>query len=378
MIASTKTQVESLSYVNNEDAEPVTTGADNGLTLDDVTGLDYDDPLWDDLLDQMTLEELETIALGDMYKIAGAESIGVAESAMAEGPQGVSSWITGTSGANYQVQMYLALTWNKEIAHEQGTMFGREARALAITSLCAPAVNIHRTPYSGRNFEYFSEDGYLAGMIAANEVYGAREEGIIMIVKHFALNDQESNRGEYYTSLFTWSKEQAIREVYVKPFELAVKVGKTTGIMTSFNRIGSTWTGASKALCTDLLRTEWGFRGLTLTDLYCSPNNEWWMNPAQGFHAGQSTYLSFNLDLGFLAITSDLSIDTSDASNQVAIRECAHQVLYTLSQCTISPADYDTTWFTIAVIVDVIAGLAILAYAGFIVWKAVKKDKKKE
>ena len=370
---------EDTSYEKDPDAKPVTTGADNGLTVADITGTDYDDPFfadtWEQLLDQMTLEDMTSLLGTCMYGTPEIESIGLEAKTMSEGPQGVSAWIAGITGANYPCQTYIALTWNKDIASEQGAMFAEEARAVGVSAMMAPATNIHRTPYCGRNFEYYSEDGFLSGKMAANVTYGAREGGLIMFVKHFGLNDQETHRGEYFTSLFTWCNEQAMREVFLKPFELAVKEGKTLGIMSSFNRVGGTWTGASKALLTDLLRTEWGFRGTVITDLYMgAANNEWWMDAEQGVLAGQDLWLTLTIFGG-----NGQSFDTSDPTIQNAMRTATKHVLYTLTQSTISPAPASPDWFYhIALPIDIAVGVLIAAYAVFIVVKAKQKGKEEK
>lgn len=234
--------------VTDTDIPAITTGANNGVTVEDVKLLDPTDPLWDELLDNLTVEEMVPFIVDARFTTPAIERIGLDGSVMIDGPQGLNGWMVGVSGTSYPVQEYVALTWNKDIANKQGELLVREARASNVSGLLAPAVNIHRTPYSGRNFEYYSEDGFLSGKMAAQVSYAAREEGVTVFVKHFALNDQEQFRGEYYTSLFTWSNEQAMREIYLKPFEIAVKEGRSTGIMSSFNRVGATWTGASRAL----------------------------------------------------------------------------------------------------------------------------------
>lgn len=354
--------------VQDGDIPAITTGANNGVTVEDVKLLDPNDPLWDDLLDNLTVEEMVPFIVDARFVTPEIERIGLNGQVMIDGPQGLNGWMVGISGTSYPVQEYVALTWNKEIAAKQGELLAREARTSNVSGLLAPAANIHRTPYCGRNFEYYSEDGFLSGKMAAQMSYAAREQGVTVFVKHFALNDQEQFRGEYYTSLFTWSNEQAMREIYLKPFELAVKEGRTTGIMSSFNRVGSTWTGASKALLTDLLRTEWGFKGSVVTDLYVGAmNNEWWMDIEQGIRAGNDMWLT-----AFVAG----EIDSTDPGNQYYMRECMRHIIYTISQSTVSPQTPEPTWFyTVALPIDIVAGVLILGYAGFILYKGLKKDK---
>lgn len=397
-------------YESDENAETIVTGKENGLrlfTLKDGTFAtqaqlegdlqageeivlneelfmqlyaDDDSPLWDELLDQLTFDEMLGLVTESQFGTKAVESIGLIATNHTDGPQGISSFSTdGGKGINYPVQEYIAQTWNKEIAAKQGTLFGREARIGGVAGMYAPAANIHRTPYCGRNFEYYSEDGYLSGMMASNVIYSAREQGIFMYMKHFALNDQEQFRGENTTSLMTWSNEQAIREIYVKPFEIAVKQGRATAIMTSFNRIGATWTGASKALLTDLLRNEWGFKGSTITDLHMDfgfalPGgmnmDEWWMNGEQGIRAGQDSWLVM------AGVGNRPSLDTSDPTTQNAMRESVKHIIYTVAQSNVSPNVLEPTWFYIALPIDIVVGLAIVGYAVFMVVKARKNKNK--
>ena len=352
--------VENLSYEDDPSAKSITAGVDHGLTMEDVKGLPYDDPTWNRLLEQMSLEEMETLITSGNYSTPEIPSVGQPATAESDGPQGINAWIIDVTGVSYPVEMYIGQTWNVEIAAEQGRLIGREARASGVTGMYAPAVNIHRTPYAGRNFEYYAEDGYLSGEMAASNIYAAREEGIIMFVKHFALNDQETYRGEYFTGLFTWSNEQAMREIYLKPFELAVKKGHTTAVMSSFNRIGATWAGASHALLTDLLREEWGFQGMVITDMFVgSRNNEWWMNGEQGIRAGQDLWLAMWFGPG------DLEFDKTNPTTQNAMRTACKNILYTFAQSEVSPRTPTADWFYfLALPIDIIwfAGMAVYAF----------------
>ena len=401
-----------IQYSNDANAQPIVTEQENNLrlfTLADGTFAtqaqlegdladgqelvlneelfsqlyaDDDSPLWDDLLDQLSLDEMKGLIVEAQFGTHAIESIGLLATHHSDGPQGVSSFSAGDGGKgiNYPVQEYIAQTWNKEIAAKQGNLFGREARVGGIAGMYAPAANIHRTPYSGRNFEYYSEDGFLSGQMAAKVIHAGREQGIFMYMKHFALNDQDQFRGENTTSLMTWSNEQAIREIYVKPFEIAVKEGNATAIMTSFNRIGATWTGASKALLTDLLRTEWGFKGSTITDLHMHYGvsfagvnyDEWWMNSEQGIRAGQDSWLVL-ADVGIRP-----ELDLENATTQNAMRESVKHIIYTVAQSNVSPNVVEPTWFYIALPIDIAVGVLIAAYAVFIVVKAKQKGKEEK
>ena len=366
-----------LGWEEEKNVEKITTGADNGLTIDDLDGLTYEDPEYKErmqlLLDQLTIEDMETMICNNNYKFAPIESIGFEGMTTGEGPQGLSAWMSGISGVNFPVAMMVGQTWNTEIAAEEARMFAREARAAGVGAYMAPATNIHRTPYSGRNFEYYSEDGFLAGKMAAAVTYSAREEGIIMYVKHFGLNDQDSYRGERFTSIYTWCNEQAMREIYLKLFEIAVKEGRTLGIMSSFNRIGATWAGASKALLTDLLRTEWGFVGSVITDMY--DGNADWMSEEQGLFAGQDTWLS--VPFGGSPGLSDEALASPTIQKYMRIA-CEH-IINTLAQATVSPADVPADWFYhVALPIDIVVGVLILGYGVFIVVWTIRKNKKEK
>lgn len=352
--------VENLTYEDDPSAKAITTGVNHGMTVESVKGLPYDDPAWNRLLEQMSLEDMETLITSGNYSTPEIESIGLPATAESDGPQGINAWIINVTGVSYPVEMYVGQTWDVDIAAELGRMIAREARASGVSGMYAPAVNIHRTPYAGRNFEYYAEDGYLSGEMAASNVYAAREEGIIMFVKHFALNDQETYRGEYFTGLFTWSNEQAMREIYLKPFELAVKKGHTLALMSSFNRIGATWSGASHALLTDLLREEWGFQGMVITDMFVgSRNNEWWMNGEQGIRAGQDLWMAMWFGPG------DLEFDETNPTTQNAMRTACKNILYTFAQSEVSPTTPSADWFYfIALPIDILwfAGMAVYAF----------------
>ena len=367
---------KNLGWDEESGVEKITTGADNGMTIEDLKGLSYEDPEYTEkmelLLDQLSVEDMATMILSNNYKFSAIESIGFEGMTTGEGPQGLSAWMSGISGINFPVAMMVGQTWNVDIAAREAQLFAREARAAGVGAYMAPATNIHRTPYSGRNFEYYSEDGFLSGKMAASVTYAAREEGVIMFVKHFGLNDQDSYRGERFTSIYTWCNEQAMREIYLKPFEIAVKEGKTLGIMSSFNRIGATWAGASKALLTDLLRSEWGFVGSVITDMF--DGNADWMSEEQGLFAGQDTWLS--VPFGGSPSLSDEALKSPTI--QKYMREACRHIINTISQATVSPADVPADWFYRVVLpIDIVVGVLILAYAVFVVVWTIKKKKEK-
>lgn len=233
------------------------------FTLYDLIGKDYDHEDWDKFLDQFTIDQYANVIGNATYALGGHASLvdlGIPRTANLDGPSGLSS------GVNFVAQIVVAATWNKELAYRMGTHIGNEALWTNAGGWYAPGVNIHRSPFSGRNFEYYSEDPVLSGMIANETTKGATDKGVIVYIKHFALNDQETDRTS--NGILTWANEQTMREIYLKAFELPIVEGKTRGVMSAFNRIGTTWAGASYELLTEILRDEWGFEGVVVTDMF--------------------------------------------------------------------------------------------------------------
>lgn len=212
----------------------------------------------------------------------------------------------------------IANTWNVDLATAFGEGIGKMANEMGVSGWYAPAMNIHRSAFGGRNFEYYSEDGVLSGKIAANAIKGAAEYGVYSYMKHFALNDQEYNR---QSMLCTWSEEQATREIYLKPFEYAVKEGNAGAVMSSYNYIGVTWAGAKDELLNGILRDEWGFKGFVLTD-YCGNFN--YMNADQFIrNGGDSALVAY--DVG-----SNYPTDTTSATAVKEMRRAAKDIMYTV------------------------------------------------
>ncbi|MDR2071384.1 MAG: glycoside hydrolase family 3 C-terminal domain-containing protein [Treponema sp.] len=240
------------------------------LRLADMVTVPYGDPRWDTFVSQLTLKEMSDLAGNGAWQINGIERLGIPRSLTPDGSTGIfattySGAVMGASGAGvtYPTPVVIASTWNEDVARLMGISVGSEGQAYGYNGWYAPSMNIHRTPFNARNFEYYSEDGVLAGKIAASVVAGAREKGMITFIKHFAMNEREENCRD---KLFTWATEQAIREIYLKPFELAIKEGGALGIMTAFNYIGHTWVGGHEGILTGIVRDEWGFPGVIITD----------------------------------------------------------------------------------------------------------------
>ena len=251
-------------YDNASDEMPVT-GANNGLTLSDLTGKAYDDADWDKLLDQLTVKDMiNMICLGD-EQTARVDSVGKAATSDCDGTAGLSNFMTGAQGTSFGTEVLMAQTWNTELAYRMGKAMGAEFAEVGSYGWYGPAMDTHRSAFCGRNFEYYSEDGVLAGYFAAAQVSGVATNGVYAYMKHFALNDQETNR---LAALMTYSNEQAIREIYLKPFELTIKNCDSTSlaVMSSYNWIGTEPSCANSNLLQTVLRDEWGFVGMVITD----------------------------------------------------------------------------------------------------------------
>ncbi len=233
------------------------------ISLVNLTGRAYDDPLWNVLLNQMSASEMYNLVRVGGYQTQLVESISKPSTIDKDGPAGISSTLVGGKGAfGYPVECVISSTWNLEIAQRIGELVGEDGLYTATSGWYAPSMNIHRTPFAGRNFEYYSEDGFISGMFGAATVKGCESKGLYAYVKHFAFNDQETNR----SSISTFTNEQAAREIYLKPFQITVEKGRCHGIMAAMNRIGTTWVGHSKPLMTNILRGEWDFQGMVITD----------------------------------------------------------------------------------------------------------------
>ena len=239
------------------------------LTLAQMKGLAYDDPKWEDLLNQTKLSEQHILYGNSGYGTKAIEAIQKPKTFEYDGPAGISNFITGKSGFGYPNTILLAATWNQELANEYGKLMGEDAILTKTAGWYAPATNLHRSPFSGRNYEYFSEDPFQSGRITANIIKNVQQKGVYVYMKHFALNDQETNRAAN-NQVSVWAQEQAIRELYLKPFQMGVEDGGAKGIMLSMNRIGSTWSGDHYPLLTAVCRGEWGFNGIFITDYLAS------------------------------------------------------------------------------------------------------------
>lgn len=351
---------------NNEADEMPVTGAKGSMELYELRGADYDDPRWETLLDQVTVDEMvDLIAFGG-HQNAAVDSVGKIRILDTDGPAGVNSSTLGAFGTGFCSEVVLAQTWNEDLAVEYAKAMGEEFADFYITGWYAPSMNMHRSAFGGRDFEYYSEDSVLSARMAAAEVNGALESGMYPFIKHFALNEQEINRNAL---LCTWSNEQAIREIYLKPFEEAVKSnpdGKIA-VMSSYNYIGTEWAGGCAPLLQEVLRGEWGFKGMVLSDYF---GNYGYMDADRAVRGGTDIMLG---TAGNDAIMTDRS-----ATSVLAMRQAVKNIFYT----TVNSSAYENyepgtipAWLTMVYGADAV--IAVLLIAGEALAIAGYRRKKK-
>lgn len=301
-------------YVNpSNEGDKITTGADNGLTLSDMVGVPYDDEKWDKLLDELSVDEMAKLMGYGGFSTVEIASIDKVATIDIDGPAGLNALTSDISGVQFPSEAVIGSTYNVELVDEMGQTYAQEANAHGVVGIYAPGLNIHRTPFSGRNFEYYSEDPVLNGKLGAAMTRGCNSMGVYCYPKHFALNDQETNR----SGVCVWSNEQAMREIYLKAFEIVVKEGNNHGLMSSYNRIGTVWSGGCKELLTNVLRGEWGFEGAVATDYA----NAKLLNADQALMAGGDLMLSTTG-----ATLSDKV--TGSTEGQQKLRQASKNVLY--------------------------------------------------
>ena len=367
-------------YVAPEDM-PKHSSRDTNVQLYEVKDKEYDDggegeKMWNDLLDQITIAEMSNLIGTGNFNTKAIESIGKPLTTDPDGPAGFTVFMGDPSVYGtcfYASECIIAATWNVELGTKMGESIGNESLmgnergdGRPYSGWYAPAMNIHRSPFSGRNWEYYSEDPLLSGKMAANVVQGANSKGVYTYLKHFALNDQETNR----EGVLTWASEQSMREIYYRPFELAVKEGGSMAMMSSFNRIGSTWAGGHRALLTDLLRDEWGFKGMVITDFNTNAN---YMPADQMIRAG-----------GDLNLCQDIQPGNNYTATQVtAMRNATRNILYTVSRSNAMNGSGEgvvwgysiPSWMMIVIIVDVSVLALLIGWGVFAILRAFKKEK---
>lgn len=370
---------------NKEKADPVTFGKKNNLKVyqdNHVTklglalGKNYDDPKWNDVLDQMTKDEMENLVLHGYVHTEAVSSIGKPVRVDLDGPSQVNSYNYGAAGTGFSNGTLIAQTWNKELLNKMGMQVAKEAASIGVSGWYAPGVNIHRSPFGGRNYEYYSEDALLSGQLASEVIQGAKNGGTYTYLKHLALYEQDTNRD----SMYTWVSEQALREVYLKPFQYAIENGGATGMMSSYNRIGAVWAGGSQALLQNLLRDEWGFKGTVITDY--SDHHEF-MNVDQMIRGGGDLFMD--------GATSDgqFMYPTDSARFDQALRRSSKNILYTWLNALAENEEYNKTAdqpivqpqikpkFAIWNVIAIIVLLVVIALWVFYIVRKIKKKKAK-
>ncbi len=347
-----------------------TTDAARSYGLVDMMGLDYDAKEWDKLLDQMSVEDMQKLIGNGAYGTPEIPSVSKDKTLDKDGPAGISATLIGGKGTfGFPVESLIAATWSKELAEEMGTFIGEDALLADVCGWYAPGLNIHRTAFSGRNFEYYSEDGYLSGVIGAKVIAAAQKMGLTTYAKHFAFNDEEKNR----QSVCVFSSEQAGREIYLRGFEMAVRDGGSRGMMVSMNRLGGDWTGAHRGLTTGILKNEWGFTGCVVTDSSSIGNRQ------KGLYGGTDLWLGSGNFQGQSGWQDDNGVLTM-------MRNACHNILYVIANSNAMNGLTSGTiivpiipvWQGLLLAVDVIVYSACIAGTLAIIYFAFIPKKKKQ
>ena len=301
-----------------------------------MIGLDYNDPKWELLLDQMEFDEMVTL-IGDAFHwtmpVKSVEAPGTRDE---NGPQGLTASLLGSNATQLEATAFtsedvMAATFNVELMTEIGKVIGNNCLQAGIACLYGPGHNIHRTPYGGRNFEYYSEDGFLSGEMSAYEVAAIQSKGVHVVMKHFALNDSEQDR----IGLGVWLNEQAAREIYLKAYQAAFEEGNANGVMVAYTRWGCTWSGGNKGLMTNIMREEWGNNGMSITDNVLTT----YVNGVDGILAGTTIY-----DAMMPYVVNLLPEYKDDPVVVNAMREACHHNLYAIANsCGMNGVGADTT-----------------------------------
>ena len=348
------------TYLNDEDVMP-TTGADNGLTLADMRDADYDDPRWEKLLDQLTVDEMANMIAMAGYQTAAMDSVGKVATLDFDGPAAINNNFTGVGSIGFPIEVVVASTWNKELAQAWGECMGKMSQEMGAEGWYAPGMNTHRTAFGARNYEYFSEDGVLAGNMGAKAVEGARKYGVYSYIKHFALYEGNAKM------VSVWSNEQAIREIYLKPFEISVKQGGANAVMVSWSFLGDKWTGECSNLMNTVLRDEWGFRGMALTDFFRN-NGHGFMNADAALANGVDAMLStFNGEENNVA-------NQKHPTSVLQMRNACKNVMYTVVSSWAYDGEHEETgmenWKKAGIGIDIVialfmAGMEVLVIRGY-------------
>lgn len=352
---------EGAAYQTNDDGYPC---------------IDYDDPAWENLLDQAIVSEMKNLQYYGAYQTKSVESIGMNSTTSGDGPVGWRNILSASSSpaiydvCSYVAQVVVGATFNQELVEKFGRMVGDEGiignekgGGKPYSGWYAPGVNIHRSPFGGRNFEYYSEDGILSGKLAAAQIRGAQSKGVACYIKHFALNEQETRRT--IGGSLSWVTEQAMREIYLRPFEMAVKEGKSRAVMSSFNRIGTRWAGGDYRLLTSILREEWGFRGAVICDFN---DGTPYMHPKQMAYAGG------DLNLATLPVNW---CNESSAADVYILRQCTKNIAYVVGNSNAMNGDIIgekmAIWKILLIVIDCVLAAGLAVWGFFVIRNALKK-----
>ena len=348
------------TYLNDEDVMP-TTGADNGLTLEDMRDADYDDPRWEKLLDQLSVDEMANMIAMAGYQTAAMDSVGKVATLDFDGPAAINNNFTGVGSIGFPIEVVIASTWNKELAQTWGECMGKISQEMGAEGWYAPGMNTHRTAFGARNYEYFSEDGILSENMGAKAVEGARKYGVYSYIKHFAMYEGNAKM------VSVWSNEQAIREIYLKPFEISVKQGGANAVMVSWSFLGDKWTGECSNLMNTVLRDEWGFRGMALTDFFRN-NGHGFMNADAALANGVDVMLStFNGEENNVA-------NPEHPTSVLQMRNACKNVMYTVVSSWAYDGEHEETgmenWKKAGIGIDTVialfmAGMEVLVIRGY-------------
>ena len=348
------------TYLNDEDVMP-TTGADNGLTLADMRDADYDDPRWEKLLDQLSVDEMANMIAMAGYQTAAMDSVGKVATLDFDGPAAINNNFTGVGSIGFPIEVVIASTWNKKLAQTWGECMGKISQEMGAEGWYAPGMNTHRTAFGARNYEYFSEDGTLSGNMGAKAVEGARKYGVYSYIKHFAMYEGNAKM------VSVWSNEQAIREIYLKPFEISVKQGGANAVMVSWSFLGDKWTGECSNLMNTVLRDEWGFRGMALTDFFRN-NGHGFMNADAALANGVDVMLStFNGEENNVA-------NPEHPTSVLQMRNACKNVMYTVVSSWAYDGEHEETgmenWKKAGIGIDTVialfmAGMEVLVIRGY-------------
>lgn len=360
-------------------AMPVTGDTSAEIYCADLVGLAYDDPKWDELLNRLSVEELQVLSGSCGWQNPAMASVKKKACVDMDGAEGLHDLVNGDSLTMYNSSVVTASTWNTALAYEMGSVYGDECIAKNVTGMYGFSMNTHRSPFGGRCFEYYSEDGLLAGSTAAAQTSGLQSKGVTVYSKHFAVNDQETNRG----GVHTWLNEQALREIYLRSFEVCVETASNefsevmngaSGIMTSYNAIGTSWTSANYNLCTQVLRNEWGFQGRVITD---AVGMDGYQIGDYAVRAGTDMFLS---PMGYIGRFTELTTNT--APGIAALREAAkHQLfVYVNSACIgeSTTVTYNTAWVAMPVVLSILLLAGSIAVFVLMVKPAFLPPKKKK